>query len=180
MERFIKPAALKSSLEKLFSLSTMTLATSGEQGEVHAADVYFACDEHLTLYFFSSADSQHSRDIHRNPGAAATIHADGEGWRGILGLQLRGDCAEVTTPKIWEQAWKIYLEKFPFVDELEEAIKVNQLFCFVPRWIRLVDNNQGFGYKEEWQVQDALNNDEEAGRWVQIINHDREMGQVND
>jgi uncharacterized protein YhbP (UPF0306 family) len=132
---------------------------------VHAADVYFACDEQLFLYFFSDPDSQHSRDMERDPRAAATIHAERENWELILGLQTRGVCSEVSSPVVWQQAWESYLEKFPFVKELEEVIKVNQLYRFTPSWIRLVDNKQGFGFKQEWQVRETGVDGEMAGRW---------------
>jgi uncharacterized protein YhbP (UPF0306 family) len=179
MERVLEPAELKSSLEMLLGLSTMTLATTGPEGEAHAADVYFASDAQLTLYFFSTAESQHGSDIHREPRAAATIHADRDQWEQILGLQMRGNCSEVSTPAVWQQAWEVYLAKFPFVSDLEEVIKLNRLYGFTPRWIRLVDNNQGFGYKQEWQLNEAVIDGEKVRHWAQISSQGYKSGRVN-
>jgi uncharacterized protein YhbP (UPF0306 family) len=179
MERVLEPAELKSSLEILLGLSTMTLATTGPGGEAHAADVYFASDAQLNLFFFSAAESQHGSDIHREPRAAATIHAAGDQWEQILGLQMRGNCIEISAPTEWQQAWDVYLAKFPFVSDLEEVIKVNQLYGFTPKWIRLVDNNQGFGYKQEWQLNEAVRGGRQVRQWAQYGIQGRESGRAN-
>lgn len=134
----------------LLLLSTMTLATTGTDGDPHAADVYFAADEELNLYFFSDPVSQHGVDIARNVSAAVTIHPECQGWEGIYGLQLRGEVRRVKPDMEWDLAWKRYVAKFPFVSELKAVVEQNQLFVFHPHWIRLVDNRRGFGYKEEW------------------------------
>jgi uncharacterized protein YhbP (UPF0306 family) len=146
-------------------MSTMSLATVGLGGEVHAADVYFASDEQMNLYYFSAPSSQHSRDIQWDPQAAVTIHAHHTSWEQILGVQMRGICYQVTAPPAWEQAWAVYLEKFPFVQQLSDIIKVNQLYGFTPVWIRLVDNSRGFGYKQEWQAKENETASTTGGQW---------------
>lgn len=128
----------------------MTLATAGLDGEPHAADVYFAADDDLNLYFFSDPLSQHSLDVARNPRAAATIHPECHDWKEIRGLQLRGRVEPVSDSDKWRRAWRLYRDKFPFVSELEHVVSQNQLFVFKSEWIRLVDNRKGFGYKQEW------------------------------
>lgn len=179
MERVLEPAELKSSLDMLLGLSTMTLATTGPNGEAHAADVYFASDAQLALYFFSAAESQHGSDIQSEPRAAATIHAVRDQWEQILGLQMRGNCAEISAPAVWQQAWDVYRAKFPFVSDLEEVIIVNQLYGFTPKWIRLVDNNQGFGYKQEWQLNEAVIDGRKVRQWAQYGIRGRESGRLN-
>jgi hypothetical protein len=138
--------------EEFLCLSVMTLATAGLNGEPHAADVYFAADDAMNLYFFSDPLSQHSLDIARNPRAAATIHPDCSDWKEIRGLQLRGRVKAVDEPDEWKRAWGLYSEKFPFVLELASAVSQNQLFVFESEWIRLVDNRKCFGYKREWDL----------------------------
>lgn len=130
----------------------LTLATTGSDGEPHAADVYFAADENLNLFFFSHPASQHAQDILQNPRAAATIHPECLDWREIRGLQLRGNVSVVVDMVQWEQAWELYQHKFPFVAELSEVVIQNQLYIFKPEWVRLVDNRVNFGYKREWQL----------------------------
>jgi uncharacterized protein YhbP (UPF0306 family) len=179
MERVLEPAELRKTLEKLLGLSTMTLATSSTEGGAHAADVYFACDEQLSLYFFSDPESQHSSDIQRDARAAVTIHADRKGWEQILGVQMRGHCEAISTSGVWEQAWEVYLAKFPFVSNLEEVIKVNQLYGFSPDWIRLVDNSQGFGFKQEWIFMEIAIEGAVVRRWEQLGGRGDVRGQTH-
>jgi uncharacterized protein YhbP (UPF0306 family) len=133
----------------LLALPALTLATSAPDGGPHAAPVYFAADARHRFYFFSDAHSQHSLDLAANPRAAAALHPLVAGWQEIRGLQLRGRVRAVPPGDEWEQAWQIYLAKFPFVAQLKEAVTRTALYVFEPDWMRLVDNRQGFGYKEE-------------------------------
>ena len=179
MERVLEPSILKSSLADLLRLSTMTIATSGPDREPHAADVYFACDEQLTLYFFSDPSSQHGVDIHRDPRAAITIHADQVGWEQILGLQMRGVIEVISSRTLWQQAWEVYREKFPFVNDLEAVVAVNQMYGFKPGWIRLVDNSQGFGFIQEWQAHIIDEEGENIGTWQEISRQDKRSRKAN-
>lgn len=142
----------KNELEEYQNLSVMTLATVGANGEPHAADVYFAADSNLNLFFFSDPESQHCQDVTLNPSAGATIHPECSAWREIRGLQLRGTVSAVTDPEEWERAWELYQTKFPFVAEFRSVIDQNQLYIFKPDWVRLVDNRKGFGCKLEWKL----------------------------
>jgi uncharacterized protein YhbP (UPF0306 family) len=136
----------------LLELSTLTLSTVGLGGEPHAAPVYFVADKAVRLYFFSDAGSRHSQDAERDRRAAAAIYPECRDWQDIRGLQLRGEVRAVEPGPEWEAAWEIYTAKFPFVSELKAVVARNNLFVFEPNWIRLIDNRQGFGFKEEWIV----------------------------
>jgi uncharacterized protein YhbP (UPF0306 family) len=150
MERRIASSELKVALEELLRLTTMTIATAGRDGVPHAAAVYFACDDLINLFFFSDVGSQHALDSSREPRAAVTIQVEGSGWQEIHGLQMRGIIKEVQSDNEWQRAWVFYRTKFPFVIDLEQLVTINQLYAFHPLWIRLVDNRQGFGFKQEW------------------------------
>ncbi len=134
------------------SVSAMTLATSASDGKPHAAPVYFVYDAAMRLYFFSETKSAHSQHIAKNPQAAAAIYPVCEGWKDIKGLQLRGEVHLVASEIEWDSAWEQYQVKFPFVRALKMVMVRNQMYVFIPNWIRLVDNSQGFGFKEEWQL----------------------------
>ncbi|OGO40811.1 MAG: hypothetical protein A2W36_05815 [Chloroflexi bacterium RBG_16_58_14] len=136
----------------LLSLSTMTLATTGADGAAHAAAVYFAADEYLRFYFFSAPDSQHSQDIQGNPKVAVALYPECNDWQDIRGLQMHGEARRMAEGAAWQAAWQCYAHKFPFVVDLEEVIARNALYAFQPRWIRLVDNRRGFGFKQEWTL----------------------------
>jgi 4-hydroxy-3-polyprenylbenzoate decarboxylase len=134
---------------ELFTLPVMSLATTGTQGEPHAAAVYFAADSANRLYFFSETSSQHARDLETNPQAAVTIQPLVSGYGEIRGLQLRGRARLVPPGPEWDAAFALYQAKFPFVNELKEEVAQNTLYVFTPAWMRLLDNRRGFGYKEE-------------------------------
>jgi len=139
------------------SVSTLTLATTDPKGNPHAAPVYFAHDNELNLYFFSETKSQHGQDIARNPRAAAAIYPECEGWQDIRGVQLRGEVLRVESGETREKAWGLYKNKFPFVKALKAIVARNQMYVLVPNWMRLVDNTQGFGYKQEFRFSDSTN-----------------------
>jgi uncharacterized protein YhbP (UPF0306 family) len=136
----------------ILAVTTMTLATTGADDIPHAAPVYFVAGENLHLYFFSENESLHCQHVSQNPRVAAAIYPECEGWRDIKGLQLHGEARLVESPEEWEQAWERYQRKFPFVASLKSVVAKNQMYVFVPSWIRLVDNSQGFGFKKEWQL----------------------------
>ena len=139
-------------LEHLLALSTMTLATYGSDGSPHAAPVYFSGGENMRLYFFSSPDSQHGRDVVVNPKAAAAIYPQGYDWQDIHGLQLHGEVTKIPAGQEWEHACDTFVAKFPFVENLKMVFDTNQFYVFASNWVRLVDNRQGFGFKQEWTL----------------------------
>jgi len=130
----------------------MALATTDPEGNPHAAPVYFVHDENLKLYFFSEVRSAHSQHIAQNPRVAAAIYPECQTWRSIKGLQMRGEVRLVKSSMEWDTAWAHYQVKFPFVRALKVVVAKNQLYVFSANWMRLVDNSQGFGFKEEWNL----------------------------
>ncbi|MGW8249114.1 MAG: pyridoxamine 5'-phosphate oxidase family protein [Anaerolineales bacterium] len=148
MERHAALAAL----DEYLALSTMTLATCGADGQPHAAAVYFAADHDLRLHFFSNPDSRHSRHLAADPRAAATIQPQCFDWQDIRGLQISGEVIRLEAGQTWDTVWQIYLQKFPFTGGLKDIVARNQMYAFIPRWVRLVDNRQGFGFKQEWHL----------------------------
>jgi uncharacterized protein YhbP (UPF0306 family) len=150
--------------EELFPMAVMSLATVGPESQPHAAAVYFVAVQALDqssstpplppweLYFFSDALSQHAHDTRLNSAAAVTIYAESQGWQDIRGLQMRGTIHLVPPGPDWGGAWEAYCEKFPFARQFEAVVAQNTLYAFSPSWIRLIDNRQSFGFKQEWQL----------------------------
>jgi uncharacterized protein YhbP (UPF0306 family) len=135
--------------QDLLALDAMTLATQGAEGP-HAAPVFFAADEALRLYFFSDPHSQHSLHLAQDPRAAVAFYPAAQDWNEIHGLQMQGQVRLLEQGAQWDQGWACYRAKFPFVDALKAVVAQNALYVFIPRWIRLVDNRRGFGFKQEW------------------------------
>lgn len=139
-------------LTDLLSLSTMTIATSGADGQPHAAPVYFAADQSLSFFFFSDPQSQHSKDLYHDSRAAAAVYPECFDWQDIRGLQMHGQVNLMESGEDWEKAWEAYQTKFPFVSGIKNVLAQNRLYAFTPAWIRLVDNRRGFGFKQEWNL----------------------------
>jgi uncharacterized protein YhbP (UPF0306 family) len=144
----------------LASASTMTLATADAGGLVHATPVYFSImqlEREPALWqfcFFSDGGSLHARQAKENPLAAAAIYPDSWNWQEIRGLQLRGSIRPLLLGEEWEAAWKIYSARFPFVVYLKDQVAQNTFYCLSLYWMRMIDNRQGFGFKQEWQLKE--------------------------
>ena len=144
-------------LLEFLSLSTMTLATASPDGGPHAAPVYFAAQppgDAATaphFYFFSDPRSLHGQHLVQNPRSAAALYPPCFDWQDIRGVQMGGLAAPVGAGEEWNTAWELYKTKFPFVAGMKAIVARNLLYGFAPSWIRLVDNRQGFGFKQEWR-----------------------------
>lgn len=133
--------------------STLTLATADESGHPHAASLYFVHDERMRLYFLSSPESRHTRHLTVRPEVAVTIHGEPWDWKTIQGLQLSGRAELVEDPEERERAMARYRAKFPFIEELPQAMAHARLYRVTPRWVRWIDNTRGFGYRVEWRLE---------------------------
>lgn len=144
--------------------NTMTLATAGPDGAPQAAAVFYAADEALNLYFLSSPSSRHSQNLAQQPRVAATVHADGQAWQSIQGLQIEGSARQVDGPQVLVHAVQVYGRRFEFLKgllsvdgvggpvALRGPVASSRFYVLRPTWIRLIDNTQGFGHKEEMVV----------------------------
>lgn len=70
-----------------------TLATMAGDGP-WAAAVFYASDGEA-LYFLSSPNSRHCRNLEQDPRAAATIQGDYGDWSEIKGVQMEGNVSRL-------------------------------------------------------------------------------------
>lgn len=144
--------------------TTMTLAYTDEDGPQACAVLYAAgaadagADGGVpgagpVLYFVTATGTRHGRALAGSGGRAAfTAQQDGQEWSGLTGLQGRGRC-RVLAGAERAAGWQVYLARFPFVagsERLRGALERTSLWELSPDWLRLIDNGQGFGHKEEW------------------------------
>ena len=142
------------------AVSTLTLATCSDESP-WAATVFFAADSKFNLYFVSDHRTQHGRDMATNSKVAATINPDCDNWNDVAGLQIRGEVSIVDGVER-AKALALYFKKFPQIDALfaspegehEETIakrlKAANFYKITPEMVRVIDNAQGFGYREEF------------------------------
>ena len=139
--------------------ATLTLATVGADGAPAAAAVFYAHDSKLALYFLSEERTEHGRNLLADARVAGTIHADGQDWRGIRGLQVRGQARPAAGTELAHAA-AVYGRKFSFVAAslawsgspgvLAGPLARARFWVLRPAWFRLIDNTVQFGFKEEW------------------------------
>ena len=139
--------------------NTLTLATTGEQGP-WAATVFYASDADYNLYFVSDRRTRHARDMLSGAPVAAAINADVDNWNDVRGLQLEGAAARVEGAER-VRALALYLAKFATVKALFDAprsadeqtiaqrLQNTDFWRLTPRFIRLIDNARGFGFRSE-------------------------------
>ena len=146
-------------LDYLHTHNTMTLATCA--GDVPWASTVFYASDELKLYFFSVPQSRHCQNLAVNSQVAVTIQEDYKDWRRIKGIQLEGKGLPVDSVIDKAKAMAVYTRKFPEVIKLfttpgsgafyQAFLKV-KFYCVVPERIFYIDNEQGFGKRQELEL----------------------------
>ena len=136
----------------LKSQSTLTLSTRTQEGAPRAAPLFYLAAEGLRLYWLSSASSEHSRNLKRDPQAALAVYRPTRDWKKIRGVQMRGTVSVVSQRDLRDDVVKRFQTHFSLDPSLEPAIRRSTVYCFQPEWIRYIDNSKAFGYKFEVPV----------------------------
>jgi uncharacterized protein YhbP (UPF0306 family) len=156
--------------------TTLSLATTGEDGEAWVAPLFYIANilgEGPSLYWLSSQSSLHSLNLLRTPRAAATVYRNagnskeirGVQMRGLVvggvqtvdivhskeirGVQMRGPVSRVIEPERRRALIKTYCERFKLGTIFRLAISQSALYAFQPDFFRYIDNSKSFGYKFE-------------------------------
>jgi len=129
--------------------TTLSLATTGEDGLACVAPLFYIVDEELSLYWLSSESSRHSVNLTATPRVAATVYRSVENWKQIRGVQLRGAVSKVTEPKCRVALVKAYCERFKLGRVLRLVLCQSTLYCLKPEFFCYIDNARGFGSKFE-------------------------------
>jgi uncharacterized protein YhbP (UPF0306 family) len=135
---------------------TLGLATVDEHGAPHAANVNFATDENLNLYWLSKPESAHSRHLEAQPRVAGSAYPSYRLPNRIRGVQLRGHAHELPDDQ-FNVIWKIYAAKFPYAHAFKNKVRnEDRFYQLSPDWLRLIDNTIAFGFKAQidWPLKD--------------------------
>lgn len=165
------PEVKKAILAYLSEHNAMTLATASENVP-WAAPVFYVNDG-FDLYFLSKPEARHSQNLMKNPRAAAAIHGDPWDWRKVKGLQIEGEVKVLDGPDDMSRAVKLYVAKFPYLRAflassqafLGVSLQEVRFYKLVPYKIRLIDNEKGFGHREEY----ILGSDDNTLNWMRRV-----------
>ncbi len=146
---------LKHDIEQfLAAYHVMTLATTGEDGVVHAASLMFVAED-LSLYWMSDSAARHSRHLETDPRVAATVAPDYTDFHAIRGLQITGAARRLRDPAELDHARQLLRSRYAFLDQLargpaalREAAQKAGHYRLTPERITLIDNSKGFGHKD--------------------------------
>jgi uncharacterized protein YhbP (UPF0306 family) len=129
--------------------TTLSLATTGSDGEACVAPLFYIADEELTLYWLSAKSSAHSINLTRTPRAAAAVYRDTADWKKICGVQVQGTTSMIVEPERRRALVAAYCERFKLGSIFRVAIRRSALYAFQPEVLRYIDNAKRFGYKFE-------------------------------
>ncbi|MFP4145338.1 MAG: pyridoxamine 5'-phosphate oxidase family protein [Phycisphaeraceae bacterium] len=144
------------------SIQVISLASVDDEGLPYAANLYFASDHDLTLFFLSDPHANHARHVQLQPEVAVTGFTTAKMWQQVRGVQIRGRCQRLSGNQR-DAAWEIYLAKFPHMQEVEQMARDCDFYRITPWWIRWSDNSVRFGYKVEMDWPDGAPREGEPG-----------------
>lgn len=133
----------------LQSENTLALASVDERGDPCVAPLFYIADDELSLFWFSSPRSLHSRNLKQAPRASAAVFRHAENWKGIRGVQMRGFVTVIADKLRRAALIKAYCERFQLGAAFRLAIGRCKLYKLRPDFFRYIDNSRGFGYKFE-------------------------------
>lgn len=117
--------------------NTLVLATTADDGSPVAAPLFYYADGHANLYWLSSPESRHSRNLSVRPRVAVAIFAQVVDWKEIRGVQLEG-VAEVAPAR--EPILTQYRRRFGLGPELDAVIARSTMYVFRATWWRYIDS----------------------------------------
>ena len=138
------------SIERLVAdQSTLVLSTSDADGQPCAAALFYIARPGLELYWYSSAASLHSANLHRDPRASVAVSHPTSLWNEIRGVQMRGIATPVEDRTVRRRVAATYRQRFKLPAALRLLMARTILYAFRPSWVRYIDNTRGFGFRFE-------------------------------
>ena len=143
--------------EYLGSTKMLQIASSNDQ-QPWICTVYYAYDDDLSIYWISTPDSRHSKEIMKNPKVAAAIAFSQEPYPkdGVRGLQLEG-VAELLKGEDEERASKLYVNQLmrekTLLEDTRSGKNPHKFYRIRPSMFVLFDSvNFPEESRQEWRV----------------------------
>jgi len=114
--------------------TTLVLATTAGDGAAIATPLFYYPDADLNLYWLSSPDSRHSRNLSERPRVATAIYSPVTDWKEIRGVQMEGLASATSDSNILAA----YRRRFSLGPELDAIIAHSTMYVFRPSWCRYV------------------------------------------
>ena len=115
--------------------TTLVLATTMDDGSPIATPLFYYPDDELNLYWLSSPESRHSRNLLARPRVAAAVFAAVTDWRGIRGVQMEGTAAVASNDAILTA----YRRRLGLGAEVDEVIARSTMYVFQAEWWRYIE-----------------------------------------
>ena len=125
----------------------------------HAATLFYV-NRGFEIFFVSSPASRHGLNVTQNSQVSVTIDEDYDRWRLIKGIQMEGRVTAVGG--IWENGRLAlsFVKKFPDVadffsspqrlgEKIFSKVEGVKFYELSPTRIYFIDNEHGFGHREE-------------------------------
>ena len=97
----------------LYETALCTMSTVNEDATAHVNTAFFCADSEWRMFFISSGDAKHSKNIEARSSTAVAVFDSGQTWDDWkTGLQLFGTCA-VARGRDAVVAAKLYKKRFP-------------------------------------------------------------------
>lgn len=123
----------------------LTLATVDENNPWCSNCFYTYLENENCFVFTSDDETKHAREALKNAGVAGSVVLETKIVGKIQGIQFRGTMVR-PEEDLRMKAKKAYLKKFPYAALMKTSLWVLHL-----HYIKMTDNNLGFGKKLIWQ-----------------------------
>ncbi|KKR51242.1 MAG: hypothetical protein A2186_04235 [Candidatus Levybacteria bacterium RIFOXYA1_FULL_41_10] len=137
--------------EYLQEAKLMQLATSVND-QPWVCSVWFAADDEMNIYWFSSITRKHSEDIIKNPNVAAAIIIPQTPKDTPRGLQLKGTAQVLTDQKNIDHATSVYKDRIFPIETIEKLMKdpetPHKFYKIIPSQFVLFD---GVNFPNKWR-----------------------------
>ena len=129
----------------LDEVALCTTSTVNQDGTAHINTAFFCVDSEWRMFFVSSEDAKHSRNIKERSSMAVAVFDSDQAWEdGKTGLQLFGTCA-VARGRDTVLGTRLYKKRFPaYASWLHTLGRAGQhsgappFFTFIPESLKLL------------------------------------------
>jgi uncharacterized protein YhbP (UPF0306 family) len=146
---------IKNLIARHLQTGHMMQVATATNGQPWNCTVYYVPDEHLNLYWISTPERRHSKEIENNPKVAAAIPIQHIAGKPVIGLQVEGDARQVTDSREIQIIIDLYASRFAIGDEWRNDFiagnNKHKIYCLNPRLFVLFDEEAFPGdARKEW------------------------------